>query len=471
MPRAPASPRRYVRLALRGACACSLLQLGACQSVDVPKLPDTTPSHFRHAIAGAEEPSARTPDLTGWWHAFGDQDLDALVMLALDQNLTLAQAQSRLSAARAIAYASRSSFRPNLSTGTLTTPDPDAAVSYLQGNIDATWELGLFGRAEGTRRVAQAGVATASADLQGARVTLVAEVARDYLAMRGAQQQVAALERVAEAQRARRKLMAKRVGLGLATTADASRIDAEWAQSDAALAEPRARADAAAQQLAVLCGRMEPAPEWLVARAPPRLSSAPRAALPADLLRTRPDVRRAEAAVLAAAGEVGIARSDLYPRLSLFGAITSATTTSGGEFGFGRVVTAFGPSIDLPLFDWGARRARVDAKDAELAASVSGYRETVLEAVAETENALGSWNAQSARVVALRTALAAREREVHSANSGRRLGLADGLDEAAATIALEQGRLELMDAELSQSLAYIALYKALGGAPAPTEGS
>jgi outer membrane protein TolC len=119
----------------------------------------------------------------------------------------------------------------------------------------------------------------------------------------------------------------------------------------------------------------------------------------------------------------------------------------------------------MPLFDWGARRARVAAKDAELSATVDGYHETVLEAVAETEIALATWHEQRLRVVSLRTAVAARERDARGAAHGRQLGLTDGVDQAAATIALTQSRLELLDAEQAQSLAYVAMYKALGGAP------
>jgi outer membrane protein TolC len=273
------------------------------------------------------------------------------------------------------------------------------------------------------------------------------------------------LEQIADASRARRALTQRRRELGLAADSDLARADADLEQANAASAEPRIRADASAQQLAVLCGRAEPPAELLAAGTPPTLTGVAPVTLPADLLRTRPDIRHAESTVLAAAGELGIARADLYPRLSLVGAITTSTTISGGEFGFGRAVSSFGPLIDMPLFDWGARRARVTAKEADLSAALDGYRETVLEAVAETETALATWHAQRARENNLRSMVAARERDEHSVSSGRRLGLADGMDQAAAAVALNQSRLELLDAEQAQALAYVALYKALGGAP------
>jgi NodT family efflux transporter outer membrane factor (OMF) lipoprotein len=451
----------------RTACALGLALLTGCQPLaTVPVLQPQTPAQWRNAEPGdAGRNAARAPDLDTWWRAFGDNQLDALVAQALADNLTIAQARSRLIAARALASAQRADFRPIVRAGTLAIPDPDATTSYFQVNLDAQWELGLFGRAQSTRRVTRAGMDAAAADLQGARVTLVAEVVRDYLALRSAQQQTVLLAQIADASRARRGLIQRRRELGLAADADLARADADLAQADAALAEPRIRADASAQQLAVLCGRAEPAASLLAPATPPVLAAEAPVTLPADLLRTRPDIRHAESAVLAAAGELGIARADLYPRLSLLGGITSSTTTAGGQFGFGRAVSSFGPIIDMPLFDWGARRARVAAKDAELSAALDGYRETVLEAVAETETALATWQAQRMRAGNLRTVIAARERDQRSVASGRRHGLADGMDQAVAAIALIQSRLDLLEAEQAQALAYVALYKALGGAP------
>ncbi len=469
MNRTLAAPYRmelHGRRSLHVACILGALVLAGCQSFAImPPLRPQTPEHWRNAGQAEIVGDAHAPDLDRWWRAFGDAELDTLVRQALNDNLTVAQARSRLVAARALASASRADFRPNLHAGTLTTPDPDATTSYLQGNIDAIWELGLFGRGQSARWVARAGVDAAAADLQAARVTLVAEVVRDYLALRGAQRQVELSGEIAERQRGRRALIQRRRALGLAADSDLAHVDADVAEADAALAEPRMRVDASAQQLALLCGRAEPPSELFAAAPPPGLSGDPPVAVPADLLRTRPDIKRAEAAVLAAAGEAGIAKADLYPKFSLVAAITSATTTVGGKFGFGHAITSFGPGIDLPLFDWGARRARVTVKDAELSATVDGYREAVLEAVAETENTLATWHAQRMRAVDLRKAVAARERDVRGTDRSRRLGLADGMDQAAAAIALTQSRLELLDAEQAQVLAYVALYKALGGAP------
>lgn len=457
------------RFARRGplhtACALAALLLTGCHPLaTMPRMESETPPHWR-SIEPAERISARVPDLDGWWRAFNDMKLDALVTQALNDSLTVAVARERLVAARALAAASHAEFLPNIHAGSLSAPDPDATASYLQSNIDAQWELGLFGRIQSTQWIGQSGVDSAAATLQAERVTLVAEVVRDYLELRGAQQQVRLLEQIAHTQHNRRALVLRRRALGLAADSEVARAQADVAQADAALAEPRLHADISAQQLALLCGRAEPPPDLLESAPPPLLVADLPLTVPADLVRTRPDIRRAESAVLAAAGELGVAKADLYPRLSLLGGISTSTTTSGGTLGFGRVVPSVGPVIDIPLFDWGERRARVTAKDAELSAAVYGYRETVLEAVAEAESAFATWHAQRARTVSLRMAVAARARDAQTTASGHGLGLADGVDEAIVSIALEQSRLDLLEAEQAQALAYVALYKALGGGP------
>ncbi|MBS0193937.1 MAG: efflux transporter outer membrane subunit [Proteobacteria bacterium] len=452
-----------MRPILRAATALAVVCLVACKPLaTVPDLHAPVPPQYRHAPTSTD---ARAPDLQSWWHAFGDARLDAIVTQALQDNAGLAQAQARLRAARALAKASGVQFLPEVHFNSLTTPDPDATASYLQINIDAQWEMGLFGRAPSTRRIEQAGIDAAAADQQGARVSLVAEVVRDYLTLRGTQRQTELLEAIRDATATRDRLMRRRRELGLATASELAHADAELAQAAAALVEPRARADASAQQLAVLCGLPEPPAEWLATAPLPKLDAVAPAVVPADLLRTRPDIHRAEAAVLAAAGELGVARADLYPRLSLLGGMTASSITGGGEFGFGRAVPAIGPIIDIPLFDWGARRARANARDAELAAAVQAYRQTVLEAVGETETALAAWQAQGERSDRIGAVVAARTRELEAIDAAHRHGLADRADQAAATIVLAQARLDLLEAQQARSLAYVALYKALGGAP------
>lgn len=141
------------------------------------------------------------------------------------------------------------------------------------------------------------------------------------------------------------------------------------------------------------------------------------AAVPADLVRTRPEIAAAEQGVLQAAAEAGVARADLYPRLSLTGALTLTGDILGAPVGGRTLRLGGGPALSLPLFDWGARRAVVTARDAQLAEAVAAYRQAVLDGVAEVEDALTTLQSARARIAELSAAVAAARRA--SANADR----------------------------------------------------
>ena len=196
------------------AAALSCAALAACVSVQVPKLPaGDLPAHWRNASPqlGAK------PDLTGWWKHFDDPQLDALVDAALRDNLDVQQAALKLRAARALEDASAASFRPHLAFNTIEQPNPQNTASYFQAGFDATWEFGLFGRADASGHIAQADTGEAQAALQSARVSLVAEVVREYLQLRAAQRSEALLETAARAAQEKVELLRVQERLQLAS--------------------------------------------------------------------------------------------------------------------------------------------------------------------------------------------------------------------------------------------------------------
>lgn len=455
---------RTGRFATAGALACAL---GACSVAPVPEPQSDAPLVWRHAPAEAAA-LGPAPDLRGWWHAFGDSALDRLVARALDGNLTLKQAAYRVTAARSLAGRSAATFKPEIGAHTFSEPTPDSSASYFQAGFDAKWELGLFGRAQSDARIADADVALAESDAASARVTVVAEVARVYVELRGAQRRLDLLARIAESSKQKSVLIATRERLHLATAADTAGSDAEHAAAEAALVEPRLAVERCRQQLAVLLGRSEPAADDFDAGMQPRLGELQIDAAPADMLRTRPEIRRAEISILKAAGELGIAHADLYPRLALGGSLTySARVIGHTRLADADGIVSAGPLIDVPVFDWGARRAVVDARDAELQAALIGYRQSVLEGVAEVETAMAALELQRERAGALERATSTLERSDMAAATLRRVGLADDIDRQAATTALLKAELESAQAEEARNLAFIALYKAFGGAPLP----
>ena len=218
--------------------------------------------------------------------------------------------------------------------------------------------------------------------------------------------------------------------------------------------------------LAALLGRERAEPQWLQPATDAALPAMQTlAVLPADLLRSRPDIQSAEAAVEQAAAEVGVSHAALYPRLTLTGSLLYAYNLTRNHRTTSDSIPMVGPQIDIPLFDWGRRRAVADGKELALQASIKAYRQTVLNGIAEAETALAAVAAQQQRQQQLQS-----EKQIHAGREKaqavrQQLGLSSelaGIDSARASL---QNQSELATARAAEALAYVALYKAVGAAP------
>lgn len=465
----PGVDRRRWQLALHGMLSgllsASVLAVAGC-AAPLPKLEPPLPAQWQHLSAAN---AAKPTDLHGWWHAFADPELDALVDRAVADNLDLAQARERLLAARVLQRHADARYLPALSAHTRDAIDPDASASFFVVGFDASWELGVFGRGTGNRREAQGNLAASVADWRAAQVSLVAEVVREWIDLRAAQEQERLLQQISQSRQREWQLLQVRRRLQLVSADAVDQAQAASAQADAALATPRQAINASAQRLAILLGQNHPDPAWLHPGTPPELGAWQLASTPAELLRTRPEIARAEAEVLRAAGAQALAHADQFPSIGLGSSMLWATdinnnhrnsTTPNGIF-------SLGPVIDIPLFDWGMRVAARQAKDHELRASVLAYRQAVLQGVAEVETALGELQQQQQRELHSRRAWQALQHVDQSAQARVKLQLASPLDRVQSELAAAQAALDLSAARAAHSLAYVALYKALGGAPLP----
>ncbi|NID04847.1 efflux transporter outer membrane subunit [Luteibacter jiangsuensis] len=443
--------------------------LAGCASQPLPDLHAPVPGEWRHPVADA--PAGAPVDLRGWWHSFADPSLDALVDRALANNLDVAQAAERVRAARALHGVASSALLPQLHAKTEDVDAPDARASYFVAGFDAVWELDLFGRGTALRRAAQGDLDAAAADLQGARVSLVAEVVRDWLQLRAAQQQLQWLQQIRDARQHQLDLVQVRERLRLAGAESVQRAVAALAQADAAMLEPRETMDANAQRLAVLLGTAEPDPAWMTTGPLPTLGAWSLQAAPADLLRSRPEIRHAEADVLRAAGAAGIAHADRYPRVAIGGSLTWSASLQSSRGGGASPVASIGPLIDIPLFDWGMRAAQEDAKRHELQASVLAYRQSVLEGVADVETALGRLQRQGEQERQCTEATVALAHADSAVAKRAALHLAGADEEIESAIAHDEASLALVQAQAGRDLAFVSLFKALGGAPLPSVDS
>ncbi|MFC3650602.1 efflux transporter outer membrane subunit [Dyella humi] len=468
LPRHALPAARSLTAGLSLLSALVLTVLAGCTAAPLPALKPPVPQAWRNAPTAS--PNAAQPDLHSWWQAFNDPELNALVQRALAHNLDVKAASERLLAVRTLYRHRNDQYLPSLRFDTNQVIQPDASASYFIVGFDALWELPFFGALKSTNRLAAGKLDAAQAQLQGTYVTLVAEVARCWIALRTAQNQARLLTAVRDANREKLSLLQVRERLKLTSPTEVSTAQAELARADMALTDPQRAINANAQQLAVLLGQSEPDPAWLQADGTqPQLGDWQMTSAPADLLRTRPEIAAAEADVLRAAGEAGISRAAVYPHIGLGSSLDwSANLLSHHTFiRSGDGIFSAGPVMDVPLFDWGMRVAQARSKRHELRASVYAYRQAVLQGVAEAETAMGDLQQAHMRETSAEQAAQALDHNASALGQRRNLGLASTLDVQDALIAQQNAQLELASARAERDLAYVSLYKALGGAPQP----
>lgn len=399
---------------------------------------------------------------TPWWRQFRSPQLDLLIDTALRNNPGVAAARERVLAARALQGAGSPSYKPELALATGSEPTPGAAASYFQAGFDANWELPLFERGTNTSRILTAQTADAEATLADARSELIAETVHAYLDGRTATDQIQWAEKLTALGDQRLERISARVALGL--DANGSLQSSQQLRRDSQLGLQSARLARARslERLTALLGRDAIDYASMMAFDGTFDLPSPLVQAPAELLRDRPDVRHAEAAIVRSAAELGIARAELYPHIRLAGALTAAVRLSGGPVNGTNSIFSAGPVITLPLFDWGLRRAQSEARGAELRAATLAYRQVVLDAIAESELAFLQLTATTQRVTALSASAEDARKNAQQATVRRRLGLLAQV--AALDIERESilAQLDLDNARHEQAMAFVHVYKVLG---------
>lgn len=426
---------------------------------------------------GPVDPGAVDAD---WWRTLDDPILSDLVDLAIAGNKDLAEAEARLREARALRDAVRGRALPQASAAAAATqnrlsengqlpvgkvPGLGRDLSIFDGGFDASWEIDLWGRTRRAIESAEARADAAEEARRGAVIKVIAEVVRTYIDLRAAQALGTNAAADAAAQENIARLVAERLQAGLVSRADLTRAETLAHATAASVPQFRAEADAAAFRLALLIG--EP-PEALYdrLRAPRPLPSARRevrAGLRSELLRRRPDIRRAERELAAATADIGVATAELFPRFSLLGGIGLQARGAGDLFSGDSLRFQVGPVLHWPLFSGGRIRAQIRAADARADAALARYERTVLAALADSETAINRFAAVG-EVRAERHAASASAAEA-VALAGRRYQAGEEdltalLQAELAQHAADRADIKAQAAELRQ---LAALYKALGG--------
>lgn len=435
--------------------------LAGCSMIEpiVGEAPDLPASYAQQVAPGPRR------DLDGWWRRFRDPVLDRLVEQAGRQNLSIAQAKARLAAGRSQAQVAPSLFLPSVGgsgqalAGTSREQIEDPLRRPVLAGFDTSWDAGLFGLADSAGKAASASTAIAGDELDVVRIAVTAEVAAAYIGLRSVQRQSALSAALATAQEQRVGFARSRARTGMTSPGEELDGVASLAETRAELARLDARATALRQQIAALLGTSMPDAALNTPGHQPISPDTPAAGRPADLLRARPDVRAAEHRVLKAAAEVGIANADLYPKLRLGGTIGVGGPSLGSPFGL-----AGGPSLQIPLFDYGRREATVHARRALLDEALAAYRQTVLIAYQEAAGALANWRAAREATKRLAAAIETERRATRRMDVLRREGLADAGKHTDVEAGLLLAQRRLVVAKETEALALVAAYKALGAA-------
>jgi outer membrane protein, multidrug efflux system len=439
-------------------------------------------------FANAGEPGLAAGDpIERYWTAFGDPMLTQLVEDSVAHNKDLAEATANLRAARA---ARRLAGFDQFPTVTLTggySQNQDAQQQFpgfastesqrnfdiAQAGFDGLWELDLFGRVRRNVEAARADVGASEATLRDARVSVIAEVTRDYFILRGLQDQLSLTKRNAENEFSTLKLTRTRLEAGRGNELDTSRAEAQWQTTLSSIPTLEASIATTIYRLSVLTGRP---PTALVDTLSPQ-AAAPELPLlssigtPEQLLRHRPDVRVAERQLAAATARVGVAMGDLFPKVTLvgeFGYIAPGFSDIGQSESKSYSV---GPSISWAAFDLGRVFARIGSSRAQTDAALARYQGAVLGALEDTEGTLITYGRSQSRREALRVAAAASDKAASLAQQRFEGGLIDFLEVLDAERTALSAELLLSQSRTDSATSLIAVYKALGAGWAIPESS
>lgn len=413
--------------------------------------------------------------VAAWWSQLKDGQLNQLIADSLQQNHSIRIAQASLEESRALlrdskldryptVEASASGVRQKQSADVVGESGSRISETYVAG-FDASWELDLFGRVRNGVKLSKAQLAAREADLQAAQVSIAAEVASAYISLRGNQYLLDVALRNVLNQQETLELTQRLESMGRGDHLDVTRAESQLELTRSTIPGLNARVNVALNRIGVLTGKPGEAlkAELTQVKSLPEIPASFAVGNPTDLLKRRPDVRRAEQALAGAVAEYNIHVADLYPRVTFSGGL-GYLSTDWTRLGNSDTDTfSFSPRIQWAAFNLGRVDAQIDAADARTQARIAEFEQQVLVALEETDNALQNFSREEERRTGLQRALNASNQAADMANKKFEVGSSDFL-----TVLDAQRSQLVVSAELAQSdmqvlLNLVAVYKSLGG--------
>jgi NodT family efflux transporter outer membrane factor (OMF) lipoprotein len=491
------------------ACLFAITIAGCTVGPEYKRPESKAPDHFGEVAA------TKTVDVARWWTTFKDPTLNSLIDRAVAANLDLRLATARIRESRAQRGVVGADLWPDVNLGGSYNHSrgSENAFSFDSGSLgngngnggggnggggtgnpgvgnfaapgqeqdlyqvgfDANWELDVFGRVRRSIEAAEADTAAAIEDRRDTLVTLLAEVARNYVELRSFQRRLVIAKDNLKSQQDTLDLTRAKFRAQIISELDVTRSEAQVASTASQIPSLESQRNQAAHRLAVLVGQQPRALlDKLLARAdasvipagPPEVPPG----IPSEVLRRRPDVRRSERELAAATARIGVATADLFPRFSLTGSLGLQSQTFNDLGEYGSRFYSIGPSVSWPFFDAGRIRSNINVKTAQQEQALVRYEQSVLTALEDVENALVSYGKEQQKREQLQRAANANRRSVEMARQLYERGLTGFLDvlEAQRNLFISEDALVQSDATVSSNL--VALYKALGGGWDPANG-
>jgi len=418
--------------------------------------------------AGSTSEPSSTTSLAQWWQRFNDPLLSKLVTQALQANTSVKSAQAALLQARALRDVQAASLMPSMNGTASAQRSRSAGASasnLFSAGLDASWEADVFGANHSALNATEADAQASAATLANVQVSIAAEVAVDYIQMRGTQARLAIARDNLASQIETLQITDWRLQAGLTSSLEAEQARTASEQTRAQIPTLVTSVLQTQHSIAVLTGQTPDALQTQLAEIGPVPEAADDLALniPAETLRQRPDVRAAEHQVSAALARVDQADAARYPSFQLSGSLGLQAMTLGSLTGGGTVVSALLGSISVPVFDDGAAKAQVHAQEGAFEQARMNYQAVVLTALKDVEDTLIALRGDRERLISLRNAAEAAGNAALLARQRYASGVIDfqTVLDTQRTLLSAQDSVASTATDLSSD--HVRLYKALGG--------
>lgn len=436
-----------------------------------PTLADSLPERWQYV----SEYVQTLPADDRWWQTFNDPVLNRLIALGIDHNYNILTAIHRIEAARQAVKSAQSGYYPtigvsagwvaNRQSGALISGGRATNMNYFNLGVSASWEADVFGRVTAKAKRAKTLYNASRADYAATMVSLCGEIALNYAQLRAVQARIAVAKAHIVLQDSVLKIASARFEAELNSKLDVEQASTTYYSTKASLPGLESQAAAAINALALLVGEF---PEQIAAElsAPgplPDYHQIVAVGMPTQLIRRRPDIVAAEYQLAAAAQNIGIAKKDFLPVLSIQGSLGTEAHKIGKLFSGKSFTYSIAPTLSWTVFDGFARRAAVASAREEMKASLDQYNLAILTAVQEADNAMASYKYALQEAELIDDVLTHAKKAFDLSLELYRSGLTSFTNLSTSQIAYLQYADSLVAARADALSALIRLYEALGG--------